>query len=57
MKEIYNNDISISSINKYRAIALDIKNTVPRLDLETGVYIYEIQANGEQKIGKIAIIK
>ena len=57
MKEIYNNDISISSINKNRIIALDIKNTVPRLNLETGVYIYEIHANGEQKIGKIAIIK
>lgn len=57
MKEIYNNDIPISSINKYRAIALDIKNTVPRLNLETGIYIYEIEANGIRKVGKVAIIK
>ena len=57
MKEIFNDDMTISSNNKFRTIALDIKNVNPHLNLETGVYIYEIESNGTRTVGKVAIIK
>lgn len=56
-KQIFNDDIQVSSINQNRAIAINIKNAEPELMLETGIYIFEIEAEGSRRFGKIAIIK
>ncbi|MEN6511076.1 MAG: hypothetical protein ABFD00_04500, partial [Chloroherpetonaceae bacterium] len=58
LKEIFYDQVPISSQGKNRIISLDLKNNAyQNIYFESGIYIFEIEADGQRKVGKIAIVK
>ncbi len=58
LKEIFNDQVPISSQGKNRIISLDLKNNAyQNIYFESGIYIFEIEADGQRKVGKIAVVK